>query len=188
MIWINYFRKRLWKNVGEIVKKPFKVSRLTLLNNFVFERTCTSTLSDFQRKIFWLSEKLCLSNLQFTCPDENVLDLVSLEKYFCKYLKAPIKKSSECRENILRMVVKTAFKECGRNYWWKMLLINLTLKVFHTLAQNFLDFWREFSRCFVQINFYVSTGSVSGWGSLIFFCFQYLFKLWANVFLLYPWN
>ena len=166
MIWINYFRKRLWKIVGEIVKKPFKVSRLTLLNNFVFESSCTSTLSDFQRKICWLSEKLCLSNLQITCPDENVLDLVSLEKFFCKCFKAPIKNSSEFRGNLLRMVVKTAFNEFGRRYWWKLLLIKLTLKVFHTLTQNLLDFWREFSRCFVQIKFYVFTGSVSGWGSL----------------------
>ena len=51
----------------------------------------------FSWKSFDSPKKLCLSNLQITCPDENVLDLVSLEKYFCICLKAPIKNSSEFR-------------------------------------------------------------------------------------------
>ena len=136
--------------------------------NFMYFKFCLT----FSGKSFDSPKKLCLSNLQITCPDENVLDLVSLEKFFCKCLKAPIKNSSEFRGNLLRLVVKTAFKEFGRNYWRKLFLINLTLKIFHTLTQNLLDFWQEFSRCFVQINFYVSAGSVSGWGSLNSFAFN----------------
>ena len=92
--------------------------------------------------------------------------------------KTSTRKSSEFRLNLLRMVVKTAFKEFGRRYWWKLLLIKITLKVFHTLTQNLLDFWREISRCFVQINFYVFTGSVSGWG---FFKLFFAFYVFSNL-------
>ena len=58
-------------------------------------------------------------------------------------MKASIKKSSQFRWNLLRRFVKTALKEFGRIYWWKLFLIKLTL-LFSVLWQKIYWTFDEF--------------------------------------------
>ena len=86
MIWINCFRKRLWKLLGEIVKNSFKVSGWLCWAILLEKVPVLQLLSDFQRSItfclswqknYWTLDEsfhAVLSQYTSRCPAEPFED------------------------------------------------------------------------------------------------------------------
>ena len=80
-IWIIYFQERLWKNPWKIGESFFNVSRGLCWSILLQKVLELQFLSDIQRPFSWLFNKMWLSKLQFTCPDEKPIDFFFFEKH-----------------------------------------------------------------------------------------------------------
>ena len=81
MIWINYFPERLWKIPCQFGESFFNVSRGFCWAIFLQKVLELQFLSDSQRQFAWFFNKMWLSKLQFTCPDEKPIEFVFVKKH-----------------------------------------------------------------------------------------------------------
>ena len=118
-IWIEHFPRCLWKISREVVKTCFNVSR-GICWAILFRKVLPlQFLSDFQRKLFWLLKKIVVVKFAiYLSRWKSFLTCSLWKKNISCLLGTSIWKSSEVRRNLLRMVVKTAFKVFGRFFWW----------------------------------------------------------------------